>query len=88
MDSIGGSDSVHFLVFFDEGNESCPLNFYRLTRPVVKSDDEVEKVGLPKVRRRLLLKVSSAQPWSYPEMRRANNYDFFKMRVEVTTAFS
>lgn len=44
MNPVGRSDTVYLLVFLDEGNESCPLDFDGLARPVVQGDDKVEKV--------------------------------------------
>lgn len=49
------------LLFLDEVHEVGPLDFHRLTLPVVQSQDEVEEVGLAQVGGRLLLKVRPGQ---------------------------
>ena len=66
MDSVGRSDAVDLLVLFYEGNEGRPLDLDGLARPVVEGNHKVEKVRLPKVGRRLLLKVGTAQAWGDP----------------------
>lgn len=48
-----------YMLFFDEADEGCSLDFNWLTRPVVQRDHKVEEVGLSQIAGRLLLKVSS-----------------------------
>ena len=73
MNSIGGPNSVHLLVFLDEGYKGRPLDLNGLTGAVIQRDDKVEKVGLPEIWRGLLLKVSSAQSRSDPAKKKIVN---------------
>ena len=50
-----------YLVFFDKVDEGCSFDFDWLSLEVVEGDDEVEEVGLAKVRRRLLLEMRTRQ---------------------------
>jgi hypothetical protein len=62
VDSVISLDSICLHVLFDESDESCPLNLYRLICLVVQSNHKVEKVTFPQIRRRMLLECSSRQP--------------------------
>lgn len=52
------------LLLLHEAHEGGALDLHGLPLPVVESQDEVEKVGLPQVGRRLLLEVSPGQTHS------------------------
>lgn len=67
------------MFFLDEPDECRPLNFNRLTSFVVEGDDEVEEVWLAKIRRGLLLEVSSAQ--THAEIRKVNTKHFMHTHV-------
>lgn len=58
-----GHQGTHLLLLH-EAHEGGALDLHGLPLPVVQSQDEVEKVGLPQVGRRLLLEVSSGQTHS------------------------
>lgn len=58
-----GLQGTHLLLLH-EAHEGGALDLHGLPLPVVQSQDEVEKVGLPQVGRRLLLEVSPGQTHS------------------------
>lgn len=68
LDSIAGSQAVHLLLLLDEGDEGRPLDLHGLTSSIVQGDHKVEKVGLPKICGRLLLKMSSSDTRSPKRM--------------------
>lgn len=50
-----------YFFLLHEPHKGRPLNLHGLALSVVEGQDEVEEVGFPQVRRRLLLKVSPGQ---------------------------
>ena len=58
---------VTYLIFLNEGNKRCSLNFNRLTSSVIQCDYKVEKVGFSQVRWWLFLKMSPSKSRSNSE---------------------
>lgn len=53
-----------YLIMLNEVDEGCPLDFHRLSMPVVQGQHKMEEVGLPQVGGRLFLKVGTRQSYS------------------------
>lgn len=59
--TTGDSAAPTYFFLLHEPHKGSPLNFHGLALSVVEGQDEVEEVGFPQIRRRLLLKVSPGQ---------------------------
>lgn len=59
--TTGDRSEPTYFFLLHEPHKGRPLNLHGLALSVVESQDEVEEVGFPQVRRRLLLKVSPGQ---------------------------
>jgi hypothetical protein len=59
--AVVGLLTVDFHLFLDKANERCSFNFNRLPTTIIQGYDEMEKVALAQIVRRLLFKVCSSQ---------------------------
>jgi len=61
------------VIFLDEADEGCPLNFDWLARAVVESYYKVEEVGLSQIAGWLFLEVSSSNADAETKIKQAHN---------------